>query len=81
MRFSSFVRRERLKKNMLIRELAKASECNPSYISLVERGLKQPRICNAIKIARALDLDVGIFKDIDEKFSFGGFVKKRYKNG
>jgi len=75
MRFSAFIRSHRLSQGMLIRVLAEKAGLNSSYISLVEHGKKNPRIGNAIRIAKALNIDVGELSKIDEKFAHHGFLK------
>lgn len=77
MQFSHLVRSARLEQGLLIRELALLAKVNPCYISLVEHGHKNPRIGNAIRIARALGIDIGMLELVDEKFIAHGFVKAR----
>jgi len=62
---------------MLIRVLAERSGLNSSYISLVEHGKKNPRIGNAIRIAKALNINVGELSKIEEHFVSHGFLKAR----
>jgi len=45
---------------------------------LVEHGKKNPRIGNAIRIAKALNINVGELSKIDERFKKSGVVKKLY---
>src|SRR5689334_17129784 len=41
---------------MSLRGLAEAAEVDPSYLSKVERGLKEPTLAFAIRIANALEV-------------------------
>lgn len=55
------VRRER---GLTLEGLAAATGLTKSYLSKVERGLSTPSIAVALKVARALDVDVGrLFSD------------------
>ena len=78
MKFSTLVRKKRIEQGLIIRLLAKKAGLNASYISMVEHGRKNPRIGNAIRIAKALSIDVGELSKVDEKFIQHGFVKKLY---
>lgn len=78
MKFSALVRKRRIDQGLLIRVLAERAGLNSSYISLVEHGKKNPRIGNAIRIAKALNINVGELSKVDEKFIANGFVKKLY---
>lgn len=77
MQFSTLVRETRIGRGMSIKELAILARFDPSYISLVEHGHKNPRIANALKLAKALGIDVGLLRLIDEKFIPQGLVKER----
>lgn len=55
------VRRER---GLTLQELAATTGLTKSYLSKIERGLSTPSIAVALKVARALDVDVGrLFSD------------------
>lgn len=83
MRFSTLVRESREAQGLKVIELASMARVSGSYISLVEHGHKNPRITNAIRIAKALRMDIGDFEDVDDFVVYGGAVKKyeRRKNG
>lgn len=77
MMFADFVRKKRELKGLRIAELARKAGVAPSYISVIEHGRKVPRITNAIRICKALSLDVGVLHEIQERrFKPGGFLKK-----
>jgi len=78
MKFSTMVRERRIKQGLIIKVLAERAGFHPSYISLVEHGKKNPRIGNAIRIAKALNINVGELSKIDERFKKSGVVKKLY---
>jgi len=77
MKFSTFIRNKRLAKGMLVQALAKKAGVNASYVSLVEHGKKTPRITNAIRLCKALNVDVGELKKVTESFTKNGFLKTR----
>jgi len=72
MQFATFIREARLEKKYTTRALADRAGFHSSYISLVEHGKKNPRIGNAIRLAKALQLDVGIFAKVDDHFKVYG---------
>jgi transcriptional regulator with XRE-family HTH domain len=78
MKFSTLVRSRRLAQGLIIKSLAERAGVHPSYISLVEHGKKNPRIGNAIRIAKALNINVGELSKVDERFKKSGVVKKLY---
>lgn len=53
--FGHIVRRRRLKANMSQEALAAEAACHPTYISLVERGLRNPSLDTMLKLARGLN--------------------------
>ena len=52
------VRGAREKKEMTQEKLAEIAELDPTYISGIERGLRNPGIKNGAKIAKALGITV-----------------------
>jgi len=52
------VRGAREKKEMTQEKLAEIAELDPTYISGIERGLRNPGIKNVAKIAKALGITV-----------------------
>jgi transcriptional regulator with XRE-family HTH domain len=53
-RFGLVVRRERLKAKLSQEKLAELAELHPTYIGMVERGVRNPSIDVAARIAAAL---------------------------
>ena len=53
--FGRIVRRRRLKASMSQETLAAEAACHPTYISLVERGRRNPSLETVLKLARALN--------------------------
>ncbi|MEX2126096.1 MAG: helix-turn-helix transcriptional regulator [Woeseia sp.] len=53
--FGHIIRRRRLKASMSQETLAAEAACHPTYISLVERGLRNPSLETMLKLARALN--------------------------
>lgn len=56
----------------MIYQLAKKAGMTAGYVSLVEHGKKNPRIGNALRLCRALGLDVGELKKITERYKLHG---------
>lgn len=54
--FAEVLKEERNRKNISQSELANLAELDRTYISLLERGLRQPTIETVFKIAEALNL-------------------------
>lgn len=57
-RFGEYVRKKRIEKRLLLRQLSASLSVDPAYLSKIERGEKN---CNKIlvnKIAAALDLNL-----------------------
>ena len=52
--FGRILRRRRLKASMSQETLAAEAGCHPTYISLVERGLRNPSLDTILKLAGAL---------------------------
>ncbi|WP_197493263.1 helix-turn-helix domain-containing protein [Woeseia oceani] len=53
--FGLIVRQRRLKASMSQETLAAEAMCHPTYISLVERGLRNPSLDTILKLAAALN--------------------------
>ncbi len=53
--FGHIVRRRRLRARMSQETLAAEAACHPTYISLVERGLRNPSLNTVLKLAEALN--------------------------
>ncbi|MEX2495094.1 MAG: helix-turn-helix transcriptional regulator [Woeseia sp.] len=53
--FGRIVRQRRLKASMSQETLAAEAMCHPTYISLVERGKRNPSLDTILKLAGALD--------------------------
>jgi transcriptional regulator with XRE-family HTH domain len=51
------IRDRRLVKKLSQAELAELCDLHPTYVSVIERGLKSPTIFTLSKIAQALDLN------------------------
>lgn len=57
-RFGEAVREERLRKNLSQERLGQLADLDRTYISGIERGLRNPSLVNLEKIARALDTNL-----------------------
>ncbi len=55
-RFGHAVRKRRVEAGFSQESLARAAKVHPTYISLIERGLRDPRLTSVQKIARALNI-------------------------
>lgn len=61
------IRRIRLAAGMTQEQLAEAADCHVNYISMVERGHRNPSALNLLFIARALRVHPSeLFQDITE---------------
>jgi len=54
--FGKTIERLRLEKNMSQAELAEEGEFNRTYISDLERGLKQPSLSTIVRLSKALKI-------------------------
>ena len=52
------IRKQRLKKNLTQAELAERCECNRNYISMLERGERNPSYKSLVMIANGLDVKI-----------------------
>ena len=55
-RFGQAVRRRRVAAGMSQESLASAARVHATYISLLERGLREPKLTSIQKVARALGI-------------------------
>jgi transcriptional regulator with XRE-family HTH domain len=53
------LRKERLRKGLSMNALAERSGLNQSAISLIERGLRSPNLDTLLRIAEALEVELG----------------------
>ena len=58
-RLGHAVRRRRVAAGLSQEALARAARVHPTYISLVERGLRDPKISSVRRIARGLRVGAG----------------------
>jgi transcriptional regulator with XRE-family HTH domain len=56
--FGSNLRSERERKKLTQEKLAEKAELDPSYISGIERGIRNPSILSVVRIANALGTTV-----------------------
>ena len=54
--FGLTIRRHRIAMNMSQETLAAAASCHPTYVSLLERGKRNPSLDTMLRIAEALDV-------------------------
>ena len=59
--FGDFIKEHRLKKDMLQQDVAEAVGISQSYYSLIERGEREADLMLAIRLCRALRVDLGNF--------------------
>lgn len=78
MTFAEFIRGERESRGWLVKELADRAGFSAPYVSCVECGKKNPRIGNAIRLARALGVPIGRFEWVDESYKPTGFARRLY---
>jgi len=57
------IREQRLKKKLSQEQLAERAMLDRTYISLVERGRRNPSYLNLLKIARGLEVRLGALID------------------
>lgn len=77
MQFSTFVHKRRRLRGFTMQQLASKARFLPGYISLVESGQKNPRIGNALRLCRALGVDVGALAKIEDRYEVFGAAKKQ----
>ena len=56
--FGSNLRRERERRKLTQEKLAEKADLDPSYISGIERGVRNPSILSVVRIANALSTTV-----------------------
>ena len=59
--FSEFIKDGREKRNMLQSEVAELAGITQAYYSMLERGLREPDLIVAMKICKALRLNLSKF--------------------
>lgn len=65
MSFSEVLKKKRIEAGMRQADLAEKLGISRGYVSDLERGLYQPSLSTAIKIARLLEIDINILKKND----------------
>ncbi|MCX7845808.1 MAG: helix-turn-helix transcriptional regulator [Dictyoglomaceae bacterium] len=78
MNIGNKIRKLRKEKNLTLEELSKKTGLSLSYISLIERGLKNPSLKALEKIAECFGINPAIFfkeEDINEKESIEVFLR------
>lgn len=64
MTFSTIVKKRRLTLGRSLTEVADGLGWHYSYLSMVENGARVPGVVNALKLMRALRMDLGALKGI-----------------
>lgn len=59
-RFGHAIRRRRVEAGLSQESLATAAKLHPTYISLIERGLRDPKLTSIRKLAVALGVGAGV---------------------
>lgn len=86
MKFNEVLKKERIKRQLSIRELSKISGVNASYISRLERGVdKNPGLEVKLSLAKALKIDVNMLLDTNDDLLKAveyvqSSLKKKYGN-
>ena len=62
-RFGQAIRRRRVAAGLSQESLANAAKLHPTYISLLERGLREPKLTSIRKLAVALKVGAGVLVD------------------
>lgn len=79
MNIGNKIRKLRKEKNLTLEELSKKTGLSLSYISLIERGLKNPSLKALEKIAECFGINPAIFfienEEIEEKESIEVFLR------
>jgi len=64
--FGSNIRRRRLRQSLTQEQVAAAADLDPTYISGIERGVRNPSVLSVLRIAQALGTTVSaLSKGID----------------
>jgi len=67
-RFGAAVRSRRLSKDMSQETLAELAQLHPTYVSMVERGVRNPTLDVAERIAKALETTLaGLIEEAERK--------------
>jgi transcriptional regulator with XRE-family HTH domain len=74
--FGAVVRKRRLNARLSQEKLAEVAGLHPTYISMVERGVRNPTLDVADKIARALDIALSRLIEQAQKHRVGARGKK-----
>lgn len=61
--FGILLRKFRRERRMSQKELSAKSQLDRTYVSLLERGLRQPSLTTIIKISNAFEMKAGIIVD------------------
>lgn len=56
-KFGQAIRRRRVEAGLSQENLAAAAKVHPTYVSLIERGLRDPKLTSIRKLAKALGTD------------------------
>jgi transcriptional regulator with XRE-family HTH domain len=62
-RFGSNIRRLRLSKNLTQEDLAEKASLDPTYISGIERGVRNPTLVSICRLASSLEVSVSRLAD------------------
>jgi transcriptional regulator with XRE-family HTH domain len=66
-RFGAAIRRRRLEAALTQEQLAESARIHPTYVSMVERGVKNPTLDVADRLARALSVPLQeIIRDVQK---------------
>ena len=65
--FATVLKRERLRKALTQEQLASACSCHTTYISLMERGKKNPSLKILFCLSQALELSYADFSKLIEQ--------------
>lgn len=65
--FGKVLRNERSKRGVTQEQLGELSGLHPKYISLMERGLRQPTLASILQLATALEIEASTLIEQVEK--------------
>lgn len=72
--FGNVLREQRVKNNFTQEKLAEYCELDRTYVSLLERGLRQPTITTIFKIAKALNITPANLIQLVQEQVIGGKI-------